>query len=269
MKDRSIPAQRRTEILDQLEKNGFIRSSTLSEILAVSEATLRRDLEIMERQGVIERTHGGAMISHRMQIEPVFSASKETYSSQKELIGAAAAALVESGETIFINFGTTNTQVARFLKNRPNLSNVTVITNNISVLQELQNESAFEIICLGGQYRSRSNSLVGTLTLKCLDGIYASRAFIGADGISLKCGCTTPVETDAEISKRMIENTNGQVIVVADSSKWGVISNFRVVALNRISALITDGQLPADAGKILEAIPIRVVRAGKFIDTEK
>jgi len=262
VKDRSIPAQRRIEILEQLEKNGFIRSSTLSEILSVSEATLRRDLDIMERQGAIERTHGGAMISRRMQTEPVFSAGKETFSRQKELIGAAAAALVEPGETIFINFGATSTQVARCLKSRAGLSNVTVITNNISVLQELQNESAFDIICLGGQYRSRSHSLVGTLTLKCLDGIYASRAFIGVDGISLKCGCTTPVETDAEISRRMIENTNGQVVVVADSSKWGVVSNFRVAALNRISALITDGQFPSDAARILEAVPIQVAIAG-------
>jgi DeoR family transcriptional regulator of aga operon len=263
MKDRSIPAQRRNEILYQLEKNRFIRSSTLSEILSVSEATLRRDLEIMERQGAIERTHGGAMISHRMQTEPAFTASTSTFSSEKESIGAVAAALVESGETIFINFGTTNTQVARCLKNRSDLSNVTVITNNISVLLELQNEPAFDIICLGGRYRSKSNSLVGTLTLKGLDGIYASKAFIGVDGISLKCGCTTPVETDAEISQKMIDNTNGQIIVVADNSKWGVICNFRVVALNRVSMLITDEHLPSDARKILEVIPIKVIIASE------
>lgn len=259
MKDRSIPAQRRNEILFQLEKDRFIRSSTLSEILSVSEATLRRDLEIMEKQGVIERTHGGAMTSHRMQSEPAFSASTEAYSHEKELIGAAAAGLVESGETIFINFGSTNTQVARHLKYRSELTDVTVITNNISVLGELQNEPGFNIICLGGRFRSQSNSLVGALTLRGIDGIYASKAFIGVDGISLKYGCTTPVDTDAEISQKMIENTNGQIIVVADNSKWGVVSNFQVVALSRISMLITDDKLSAGAKKILEEIPIQVI----------
>lgn len=259
MKDKSIPAQRRNEILFQLEKDRFIRSSTLSEVLSVSEATLRRDLEILEKQGIIERTHGGAMISHRMQNEPAFSASTETFSGEKELIGATAASLVESRDTIFINFGTTNTQVARSLKNRTDLTDVTVITNNISVVLELQNESAFNIICLGGHYRSHSNSLVGALTLKGIDGIYASKAFIGVDGISLKYGCTTPVETDAEISQKMIENTNGQIIVVADNSKWGVVSNYRVVDLERISMLVTDNKLSSDARKTLDEMPIQVL----------
>jgi len=261
MTDRSIPAQRRNDILFQLEKDQFVRSSTLSEILGVSEATVRRDLEIMEKEGVIERTHGGALLSHLMQSEPDFSTSKETFSYEKECIGAAAADRVESSDTIFMNFGTTTAQVARQLKNRSELSDVTVITNNISVLLELQNSPAFNIICLGGHYRSQSNSLVGGLTIKTMDGVYASKAFIGVDGISLKFGCTTPVETDAEISRRMIENTNGQTIIVADNSKWGVVSNFKVVGISRISTWITDDKLAADARKILEDIPVEVVIA--------
>jgi DeoR/GlpR family transcriptional regulator of sugar metabolism len=261
MQNRSIPAQRRNEILSHLEKNQFVRSSTLSEILLVSEATIRRDLEILENQGVVERTHGGAMLSHHMQSEPAFLASKETFSYEKECIGAAAANFVESGDTIFINFGTTNTQVARQLKSHSELEEVTIITNNISVLLELQDSPSFNIVCLGGRYRFHSNSLVGAFTMKTLEGVYASKAFIGVDGISPKYGCTTPVETDAEISQKMIENTSGRIFVVADNSKWGVVSNFKVAALNRISTWITDDKLSQDARTILEAIPVEVVIA--------
>jgi DeoR/GlpR family transcriptional regulator of sugar metabolism len=264
MTNQSIPAQRRIDIYSLLEKNQFVRSSKLSQLLNVSEATIRRDLEIMEKMGIIERSHGGAMISHRMQIEPAFSESQETHFFEKERIGAAAAELVCSGDTIFMNFGTTNTQVARHLKQRNELRNVTVITNNISILLELQDTPSFNIICLGGLFRSQSNSLVGTFTMNTLNGIYASKAFIGVDSISPKYGCTTPVDTEAEISKKMIEHTQGQIIIVADSSKWGGVSNFKVTSLDRISTLVTDDKLAQEGRKILENIPIEVIIATPY-----
>lgn len=262
---RSIPAQRRNEILYHLKKNQFVRSSTLSEIMCVSEATIRRDLEVMEKEGIIERTHGGAIVSQHMHAEPAFESSSESQFNEKDAIGATAASLVRSGDTIFINFGTTNTQVARHLKTRTELENVTIVTNNISVLLELQYTPSFNIILLGGNYRSHSHSLVGMLTMKSLEGIFASKAFIGVDGISLKHGCTTPVETDAEISQKMIENTNGQIIIVADNSKWGVVSSYKVTSLNKISTLITDFNISPDAIKILQSIPIEVIIANPII----
>ncbi|MEA4908478.1 MAG: DeoR/GlpR transcriptional regulator [Chloroflexi bacterium] len=262
MLERSIPIQRRNDILAQLEQNRFVRSSTLSRLLNASEATIRRDLAILEEEGLIERTHGGAMVSHRMQAEPAFSASKQNRLPEKEHIGAAAAQMVRSGETIFLNFGTTTTQVARFLKQRDDLQDVTVVTNNISVLQELQSNPAFQIICLGGYYRTHSQSFVGTMTVRAMEGILAGQAFIGVDGVSPRYGCTTPVESDAEISRQMIENTTGNVVLVADSSKWGVVSKFRVAPLQRIGRWITDAGLPGEANEILEGAPVEIVLAG-------
>jgi DeoR family fructose operon transcriptional repressor len=259
MPNNSLPAQRRNDILNYLKKNQFIRNSVLCDILNVSEATIRRDLEVMEKEGLIERTHGGAIVSHHLHLEPAFDSSSEFHFREKDAIGANAANQIQTGDTVFINFGTTNTQVARHLKSRTDLEDVTIVTNNISVLQELQNSPAYKIILLGGNYRSHSHSLVGMLTMKSLEGIFACKAIIGVDGISLKYGCTTPVETDAEISQKMIENTNGQIFIVADSSKWGVVSNFKVTSLKKISALITDYNFSKDSIKVLQNIPIDVL----------
>jgi DeoR/GlpR family transcriptional regulator of sugar metabolism len=266
MNDRTIPAQRRNEILAQLEKDQFVRVSFLSESMGVSEATARRDLEAMEKQGLVERTHGGAILSHRMVVEPDFSTSESAHAYEKECIGAVAARLVESGDMIFINFGTTNAHVARALRTRTELENVTVITNNLSVLFELQNVPQFHLVCLGGHFRKLSNSLVGLLTLNCLEGMFANKSFIGVDGISFKYGCTTPVETDSQISRKMIDNTHGKVIVVADHSKWGVVSNYQVTPLESISTLVSNQGISDEAMKILDEFSVEVIIAPNDIE---
>lgn len=257
----TLPVQRRAEILNHLKKNQFIRNSLLCEILNVSEATIRRDLEAMEKEGLVERTHGGAVFSHHMKLEPTYESSSEFHYEEKDAIGEATAKLLSSGDTVFINFGTTNTQVAKHLKKRNDLEDVTIITNNINVLFELQNSPGFKIILLGGNYRNHSHSSVGMITMRSLEGLHANKAIIGVDGISYKFGCTTPVETDAEISQKMIENTNGQLFIVADSSKWGVVSNYRVAPLKKISTLITDINFPIEAIKLLQNVSVDVIVA--------
>ena len=125
---RLIPAQRRSAIQEYLSIHEFARSSTLSELMGVSEATIRRDLEWLERHGSIERTHGGAILSQRMRMEPAFNKSIKVHPLEKRWIGRAAALLVESGDTIFLNFGTTTAQVVSHLRERTDLTNVTIIT---------------------------------------------------------------------------------------------------------------------------------------------
>jgi DeoR/GlpR family transcriptional regulator of sugar metabolism len=261
MNDRTIPAQRRYEILEHLDKNQFVRVSFLSERMEVSEATIRRDLEVMEKQGLVERTHGGAILSHQMMIEPDFSTSESAHAHEKECIGAAAARLVESGDTLFINFGTTNAQVAHALRSRSDLENVTVITNNLGVIFQLQNVPQYQLICLGGNFRQLSNSFAGMLTQTSLDGMFATKSFIGVDGISFKFGCTTPVETDAQISRKMIDNTHGKVIIVADHSKWGVVSSYLVTPLESVSTLVSDQSISDEAMKILDEFSVEVIIA--------
>jgi DeoR family fructose operon transcriptional repressor len=253
-----IPAQRRKRIQEFLEIHQVVQCAFLSETLQVSEATIRRDLDLMEKQGVVERTHGGATLNQRMPLEPAYIHSVQSRPGEKRAIGAAAAALVEDGDTIFVNSGTTTTQVIRHIRDK---LNVTVITNNVSAALEAQ-EADFELILLGGAFRSRANSIVGHFATEMLRLVYASKAFIGVDGVSLKYGCTTPISAEAELARLMIERTHGPVIVVTDHSKWGVVSNFEIAKIDQIHMLITDSGLSASARAGLAARSIEVITAG-------
>lgn len=252
-----IPAQRRKRIQEFLELHQIAQSALLSEMLQVSEATVRRDLAWLEQQGVVERTHGGAALNQRMQMEPTYTHSAQTHPDEKRAIGAWAASLVEDGDTIFINSGTTTTQVIRHIRGR---ANVTVITNNVGAALEAQ-DADFELILVGGSFRSRANSVAGHFATEVLRRIYASKAFIGVDGISLKYGCTTPISAEAEIARLMIERTQGAVTLVADHSKWGVVSNFEIVPLDQVQTLITDEGLSASArtGLAIRSINVTAV----------
>jgi DeoR/GlpR family transcriptional regulator of sugar metabolism len=254
-----IPAQRRKRIQEFLEVHQVAQSTFLSEMLQVSEATIRRDLEWLESQGVLERTHGGATLSRRLPVEPEYSLSAQAHPLEKQAIGARAAALVEDGDTIFVNSGTTATQVVRHIRDR---ARVTVITNNVNAALEAQ-DADFEIILLGGSFRARAKSVVGRFATEALRQVYASKTFIGVDGLSLKYGCTTPINAEAELARLMIERTHGSVVVVADHSKWGIVSNFEMARLDQIHILVTDegfdpggrAELAARSVEILIASP--------------
>jgi DeoR/GlpR family transcriptional regulator of sugar metabolism len=214
MSKQLIPAQRRERIRECLEVHQVVRSADLCNMLKVSEATIRRDLEWLENQGVLERTHGGAIRSQRMQ--------------EKRRIGALAATLVEDGDVIFVNSGTSTTQVITHIRSR---ADVTLITSNVKAVLEIPEIGTkvgtgcgFELVLLGGSFWPRSNSVMGRFSTETLRQIYASKAFIGVDGISLKYGCTVPTSGEAEIIRLMIQRTRGPVTVVADHSKWGVVS---------------------------------------------
>jgi len=258
MSKQLIPAQRREMIREYAETHQIIRSVDLSDLLDVSEATVRRDLEWLESAGALERTHGGAILSQQLRGEPEYQSSAQARPAEKRRIGAAAAALVDDGDVIFVNSGTTATQVIRQLN--PALR-VTVVTNNVSAALEVQ-EDGFEVILLGGVLRPRANSVVGQYALDTLEHIYANKTFVGVNGISPKYGCTVPIPADADLIRRMIQRTHGLVTVVADSSKWRTASNFEAASLDQIHCLVTDEGLDAAGRAELEARSIRVIIAG-------
>jgi DeoR family fructose operon transcriptional repressor len=252
-----IPAQRHERIKERLEASKVVSNAELCELLGVSEATIRRDLEWLEEQGILERTHGGAILSQRLKFEPEYAARALAHPEQKGLIGAAATALIEEGDTIFVNSGTTTTEVIRHI---PSGAKVTVVTNNLTAALQVH-EVGFELILLGGTYYPRSNAVIGHFAVENLRQMNANKTFIGADGISLKYGYTVPNNPEAELVRLMIERTRGQVIVVADHSKWGVVSNFEVARIDQIPTLVTDDKFSAEARAELAARNVKVVVA--------
>ena len=238
-----IPAQRREKIQEYLKIHQIARTADLCGLLDASEATVRRDLEWLEKKGILERTHGGAILNQRMILEQAYQQRAQHHPEEKRRIGELAASLLEDGDIVFINSGTTATQV---LLNIRKDSNITVITNNVSAVIEL-GEPGFNYQLTGGDFQPRSNSVAGRFARDNLSLIYANKAILGVDGISLKHGCTVPTNGEAEVVRKMIERTKGPVIIAADYSKWGVVSNFPIASIQEIDTLVTDEALDSSA----------------------
>jgi len=244
-----IPAQRRERIQEYLTLHKIARTVDLCNMLDASEATVRRDLEWLEQDGILERTHGGAILSQRMVFEPEYRQRAQHHPDEKRRIGAMAASLIEDGDIVFINSGTTTTQVIHQIRDD---AEITVFTNNLNAALEM-GEPGFHHYLVGGEYQPRSKSLAGRFAMENLKQVYANKAIFGVDGISLKHGCTVPTNGEAEVVRQMIDRTMGRIIVVADHSKWGVVSNFQIATIDEIDILVTDEALDKSAIESLSA----------------
>lgn len=251
-----IPVDRQTRVQRMIEEKGVVKVTELSKLFGVTELTIRRDFDVLEKRGVLERTHGGAILRRRVKGEPLYVEKNQKHRTQKEKIGIAVSRIIEPGDTLLINTGSTNTQVLRHLSGK----NLRVITSNANALVEIENPE-IEVILTGGLFRRQSNSLIGDLTHTILKSVCGSKAIIGVDGVSKKFGLTTPVQEEAAVARLMIDQTLGPVIVVADSSKQGVVSNFVTAPIDKVNILITDAGIKPDFKKELEDIGIDVIIA--------
>lgn len=253
--DLPLPAERHRRIQELLQERRAARVSTLAELLGVSEVTVRRDLEDLERRGLLERTHGGAILAQRMEREPLYVEAASSHPVEKQRIGAAAARLATEGDTVLLNGGTTTLEVIRHLG-----PHVRVVTNHVGAALGA-GDRGMELILVGGEYRFASNSCVGELATRTLRGIFATRSFIGVEGLGVRSGLTTPAIAEAEIARVMMEQTHGPVVVVADSSKIGTVADFSIAPIEAATTLVTDSGLDDEFRAELTRIGIRVVVA--------
>ncbi len=256
-----IPVERRQLILNYLKQHGVAKSTTLIDLLESSEATIRRDMEWLENHNLIERTHGGAILIQSMQQEAIYSTSATVHQQEKKWIARAAVQLLESGDMVFFNNGTTTTEVMVALINNSELEDITIVTNNVSAAMAAQ-DADIKIILLGGLFRPRSTSLVGDFATKNLRQVYANKAILGMDSIAGHFGCTSPISEEAEISRLMIDQCLGQKAVVADHSKWGKVAQYHIATLNEFDFFISDNKLPQEAQESLEEKDTQMILAG-------
>ena len=252
-----IPAQRREKIQEFLAVHQIARTADLMDLLEASEATVRRDLEWLEQKGFLERTHGGAILNQRVIFEQAYQQRAQYHPEEKKLIGHLAASLIEDGDIVFINSGTTATQVLKHIRRD---ARITVFTNNVNAAIEL-GDPGFHYYLTGGEFQGRSNSLAGRFALDNLNLVYANKLILGVDGISLKHGCTVPTNDEAEVVRRMIDRTKGKVIVAADRSKWGAVSNFHVANIDEVDIFVTDEGFDKTAKKELAVHSIEILTA--------
>ena len=250
-----FPAERQGRILEILVAQRGVRVSALSDLLGVSEMTIRRDLERLEAEGLLSRTHGGAILKQHMVEEPRYVTNVRTHTREKQRIARAAAAMIKPGETVFLGSGTTATQVLSHVD--PEL-HARIITHNLGAVSSAQ-EKALDVILLGGLYRPRSNALEGALSLEVLSGFHASKFILGADGVSLEEGITTASVGLAGVERAMIRQTRGEVIVLADSSKIGVVGDFVICTLDDAQAVVVDDGVDEDVRDEMLRRGLRVV----------
>ena len=253
-----LPAERQQHILDYLKKEFTVRSAVLSEMLNVSEMTIRRDLDVLERNGAVERTHGGA-VSRQERIVSKFhyqSSIKEN-PEEKQQIARKAAEMIVPNDVIYIGEGTTAAQVIRYAEPRMPF---TIFTNNMGVITEIEDVAA-ELVLLGGAYNRTTHALAGPLTMETIRQVNATKVFLGADGLSLRAGLTTPNLEIAFIERAMIQQTSGKVIVMANHTKFGRVAEMTITALKNIDILITNRQVPGDFQNDLEKMGVAVLIA--------
>lgn len=259
MSIRSIAYNRHLHILDALKEQGVVRVEDLSRDLGVSGVTIRRDLDYLNSKGLLLRTHGGAnAIAGREDIlqESAFNEKGTINVPEKERIGARCAELIQNNDIVFLNSGST----ALFFLQALSEKKVKVITNNAAAIQ-CSLDPRVEVMYLGGEYREQSRSFVGEFALNTIRDIYSHFTVLGTNGISIDRGITTTVYQECAINQAMIDNTHGQVLVIADHTKLGRVSNFVSAPLTVIHTLITDSLCPPEFRSALEARGINVIIA--------
>lgn len=251
-----IPAERRAKILEKLREQGIVRVDELSDSLNVSVITIRRDLTTLEGEGLLERTHGGAISTNLQVKEPTYSDKDRLNVPLKTSIAGKTASLIEEGETVFINSGSTTSLVLRSLAAIPGL---TIITNNVGALSGIEIRPDSELIVTGGTLRHGTSCLVGEEVLNRLDKVHPTTSVIGVDGISFKKGLTSHNTHEAAVSRKMMEQTRGRIIVAADSSKLGTLSQHYIGDLSEIDILVTNLLPDPSVIRDFEAIGIELI----------
>ena len=226
-------------ILQLLAQQNAISVSRASEHLGVSSVTTRRIFSILEAKGLIVRKHGGATLA----FHPEISLRQRIRTEEKNRIAEKAAALVSSNDSIMINATTTGALILRYLQGKENIN---VITNSTLVVPYAKANSSLNVILLGGLLHPHTEAIVGSMTIKELDGYFAKFSFIGTAGFSMERGITAHMYDESEVPRKMLERSE-TCVLVADSSKWNKSSLIKMMELTDVRIILTDSGLPTEA----------------------
>lgn len=231
-----LAAHRRSQLLAWLKAEGSIRVADAVERLDVSEMTVRRDLAVLEHQGVLRRIRGGAILPQGRKYEPPFALRRTVQSIAKDAIAAAAARLVHDGDSVALDVGTTTLALARHLAERNNL---TVLTPSLHVARVFEESPTITVVLSGGTVRSGEGSLVGHIAARTFSELNVDRLFLGVGGVDLVRGLTEYNVEDAVVKRAMIAHAT-EVNVLADAHKLGRVTFAHVASLDAVHRLVTD-----------------------------
>ena len=248
-------------ILTALQEHGSIAVEEMAEQLSVTVVTIRRDLGLLEKQGLLRRTHGGAVSIEPLFYEPfkndrTFQEHLEKMANEKRRIGRAAASLVAHGETIAITPGTTTAEIIRGL---PLNSQIAVVTNTANIAMELSKRKDVRVFVTGGDLHGDWFSLVGPSAIRSLDNRLIHTVFVGADGIDPRWGVSCFDSDEAELNNAMVRQSRRHIAVV-DHTKLNVVASFRICETTALQTLITDVGATDEMIKPFQELGIEVLR---------
>ncbi|PZA06866.1 MULTISPECIES: DeoR/GlpR family DNA-binding transcription regulator [unclassified Meiothermus] len=239
---------RRSKIIELLERKGSVQVDELVGLFGVSHVTIRKDLTELEGRGLLHRTHGGATAAHKSLFNPSFREKIHLQQAEKQAIAQAALEYIEEGDTLVLDAGTTTLVLAQLMKRR--FRSLYVITNSVPIALELS-ETRWDLLLLGGQVRHHSMALIGPAAVRTLEVYHADKAFMSATGVTAVKGYTTPNPYEAQTKQAMIRSVDTAYALV-DSSKLGRATLASFAALEEIDLLITDEGAPKDFLQHLE-----------------
>lgn len=249
-----IAGERRALIITKIESNGLVDINELALELKVSEITIRRDLVALEKEGLLRRVHGGAVNSRGRSYEPPLSLRSEQNRKAKQMIAQRAAELIDEGDCVAIDVGSTTSEVARHLVNRHNL---TIITPSLSIACLLANQIGIRLILPGGIVRQGEASMIGEIAQKTFESFYVDKLILGVGGIDINAGLTEYNWDDAMVKKAMIKSAK-RILVVADASKFNTVAFASVAKLSEIHQLITDQPPPENLMMSLHNLGVEI-----------
>jgi DeoR family transcriptional regulator, fructose operon transcriptional repressor len=250
------PEERQQWIVERARAAGRVEVAALAEELDVTTETIRRDLKVLERHGLLRRVHGGGIPVERLGFEPGLATRDVVLTAEKERIAKAALAELPSEGSILLDAGTTTARLADVL---PADRELVVLTNGLPIAMALANRPNLTVLLLGGRVRGRTLAAVDSWALAALADSYVDVAFLGTNGISPERGLTTPDTTEAAVKRAMIASSRRSV-VLADHTKVGTDHLAKFARLDDLDVVITDSGIePEDAERLGNAGPRIVI----------
>lgn len=257
-----LRAERQAKILQIIRERGYIQNDQLAETLGVTQATIRRDLKSLSEQRLIQQDHGGALSLDALDgaVEPLYETKVFLNRAAKRLIGSAAAAQIADNDTVMLDSGTTNVEIAQCLLGMP-WRNLTVVTCDLIAAKLLCPSPNINVLLLGGILRKSFYSAYGPYTESVLRNIRADKFFLGIDAASRSHGVSNIVLEEVPIKQLMIQNSD-RVIMVADGSKFGMNAPYKICSWEAIGSIITDSCISSEYLEYFaaQAIPVQVVQ---------
>ena len=244
-------SERESKVFNLIAEDSSLSVAGISKMLGVSTVTIRADLSNLEARGLVFRTHGVASPA----FHPEILLRQKSHMAAKSKIGRRAASLVQDGDTIMIEAGTTTALVAKFIVGK---RNVRIVTNSTLIIPYARTNPGIHVSVVGGTFRPEMEALVGPMALSQLDAFYVRLAFVGTDGFTLENGLSSHFPEAAAVLKKVIDRSE-KTILVADSSKFGKTGFVSILPITAVEKIITDDELPPGAAKQLQERGVDVI----------